>query len=121
MFAWFRERKKFEKDTRLMLRAMEFWLQDFNKENKKLMERVDELEKVQKTLSDDMYDAQADLTLIHNIDGHEDWRSDIGKPVNKASFAASHDINCEFHHDQYPQECTCGAYKPVSKPTDIVK
>jgi hypothetical protein len=25
--------------------------------------------------------------------------------------ARGHHINCEFHHDQYPDECTCGASK----------
>lgn len=25
---------------------------------------------------------------------------------------AAHDINCEFWHDQYPQECNCGATRP---------
>jgi hypothetical protein len=131
MFTWFRERKKFERDTRIMINALTSLVQEhiiaveeLQKANWAINNRLDEIEKVQRTLCDDMYDIQADMTLIHNIEGYEEWRTEIGKPVkepNKASFAASHDINCEFHHDQYPQECTCGAYKPIAKPTDIVK
>lgn len=26
-----------------------------------------------------------------------------------ASRATDHALNCEWHHDQYPWECTCGA------------
>jgi hypothetical protein len=89
-----------------------------------LQERVDELEKVQRTLCDDMYDIQADMTLIHNIEGYEEWRTDIGKPVkepDKSIYVSPHPIDCGFHQDQYPWECTCGAYKPIAKPTDLVK
>jgi Holliday junction resolvasome RuvABC endonuclease subunit len=25
---------------------------------------------------------------------------------------AAHDVNCEFWHDQYPQECNCGVTRP---------
>jgi fructose-1,6-bisphosphatase len=55
----------------------------FDEQIKALKERVDTLEKVQRTLCDDIYDLQADMTLIHNIEGYEDWREEIGKPVSK--------------------------------------
>jgi hypothetical protein len=104
MFTWFRERKKFEKDTRLMLRAMELWIGDLQKAKWDLESRVKELEKVQRTLCDDMYDIQADMTLIHNIEGYEEWRTDIGKPIKPV-----------IEEEWWEQN------KPRSKPTDLVK
>ena len=83
MFAWLGVNEKFRNATNMILRVFQKWLENHDSEISRLMERVDELEKVQKTLSDDMYDVQADLTLIHNIEGYEDWRSDIGKPISK--------------------------------------
>ena len=31
--------------------------------------------------------------------------------------AARHHIDCEWHHDQYDWECTCGATRPVAQST----
>jgi hypothetical protein len=104
MFTWFWERKRFEEDTRLTLRSMVRWLEDLDMENKALMARVDELEKVQRTLCDDMYDVQADMTLIHNIEGYEEWRTDIGKPIKPV-----------IEEEWWEQN------RQRSKPTDLVK
>lgn len=58
-------------------------LAELQNEVNALREDMRELTDSIKTLSDDMYDVQADLTLIHSIDGYEDWRSEIGKPISK--------------------------------------
>jgi prefoldin subunit 5 len=58
-------------------------LADLQNEVNAIREDMRELTDSIKTLSDDMYDVQADLTLVHNIEGYEDWRKEIGKPVSK--------------------------------------
>jgi hypothetical protein len=117
MFRWFRERKEFEKITRITNRVFNQALIEIRKDIRDIQERLDEIEKVQRTLCDDVMDLQADLTLIHNIEGYEEWREEIGKPV-RATTVNDHTIDCGWQQDQYEWECTC---KPVSKPTDIVK
>jgi hypothetical protein len=83
MFTWFRERKKWEKMTTLTLRVFNQALIEIRADIRNINARLDEIEKVQRTLCDDMYDIQADMTLIHNIEGYEEWRTDIGKPIAK--------------------------------------
>lgn len=85
MFAWWNRKPVVENRDLLnvTLRAFKEVLTSHEKEIRAIEERVFELEKVQRTLCDDIYDLQADMTLIHNIEGYEDWREEIGKPVSK--------------------------------------
>ena len=87
MFAWFREQlqdyRTWRRHTTYTMRVLNQCIIESQREIRTLKERLDTLEKVQRTLCDDIYDLQADMTLIHNIEGYEDWREEIGKPVSK--------------------------------------
>ena len=84
MFAWWnRERDSENHRLRMMCLSLHRWVGNLQGEINALNERVEDLENTQKSFSDDLMDVQADLTLIHNIEGYEDWREEIGKPVSK--------------------------------------
>lgn len=84
MFAWWNRKQDYEThNLRIMCASLHRWIGKLQGEVNELKERVQDLERTQKSFADDLLDVQADLTLIHNIEGYEDWREEIGKPVSK--------------------------------------